>query len=464
MLSIAVEPFDAAAAKRDKAQEKVTTAREELADASDRVKQCQQDLNCWQQEWTELLTNLALADNLNSAAAVAALEKLEKAADAVAAAKDDESVAAAAETRVAAFDNLLATVWAATRPETSVPVSLARFAVVTEVYEQVERARKEAEHGAELTESAAQLNRELAEHRAAAAAAQAEIAALVQKYSVPDEAALLAAADRGGAVADLDRRIAEVEISLRGSGPLDVLEAEAAALDADQLPVQVDAARNRVKELDEAHQRSATGLGALRKEFALLDGSARGAEAAERRSECLAQLVEDTEEYLRLNLARQVLLRCMEEYRQANQDPVFARAQAVFARLTGGRFDRFLTDTDAHGGAVLRLGRSGGPSLAVDELSEGTRDQLYLALRLASLERYADSGRQLPIAFDDVFMAFDEERTRAGLGVLDEMAERFQVIVFTHHDHLAEQATKALPPGRAHIHRLPRFALAQGAQ
>ncbi|MGW0060555.1 hypothetical protein ACWDTT_11580 [Streptosporangium sandarakinum] len=53
---------------------------------------------------------------------------------------------------------------------------------------------------------------------------------------------------------------------------------------------------------------------------------------------------------------------------------------------------------------------------------------------------------------DDIFMTFDDQRTRATLRVLEEMTGRFQMIVFTHHDHLAE-----LPEGRLHLHPLPRF-------
>ncbi len=61
----------------------------------------------------------------------------------------------------------------------------------------------------------------------------------------------------------------------------------------------------------------------------------------------------------------------------------------------------------------------------------------------------------LPIAVDDIFMTFDEQRTEAALHVLDGMADRFQVIVFTHHEHVLRSAAKQLPKDRCHIHRLP---------
>ena len=63
----------------------------------------------------------------------------------------------------------------------------------------------------------------------------------------------------------------------------------------------------------------------------------------------------------------------------------------------------------------------------------------------------------MPFIVDDIFMTSDDERSTAGLRVLDALAEQCQVVVFTHHHHIAELAENTLPSGRAHIHRLPRF-------
>lgn len=88
----------------------------------------------------------------------------------------------------------------------------------------------------------------------------------------------------------------------------------------------------------------------------------------------------------------------------------------------------------------------------MEEMSEGTVDQLYLALRLASLDRFADEGRAMPLLLDDIMMAFDDERTGASLHMLEAMADRFQVIVFTHHTRLVDIAQRTLPADRLHIH------------
>jgi uncharacterized protein YhaN len=74
--------------------------------------------------------------------------------------------------------------------------------------------------------------------------------------------------------------------------------------------------------------------------------------------------------------------------------------------------------------------------VAIDGLSDGTRDQLYLALRLAALELHLEQAPGMPFIADDLFINYDDERSRAGLAALAELSERTQVIFLTHHDHL----------------------------
>ena len=85
--------------------------------------------------------------------------------------------------------------------------------------------------------------------------------------------------------------------------------------------------------------------------------------------------------------------------------------------------------------------RAGGGRVDVAGLSEGARDQLFLALRLALLERR--SGEPLPFIGDDILASFDDERTRATLALLADYGRRRQAILFTHHRHVADLARAA---------------------
>jgi uncharacterized protein YhaN len=151
----------------------------------------------------------------------------------------------------------------------------------------------------------------------------------------------------------------------------------------------------------------------------------------------------------------------MESYRQKNQGPVLARASELFAQLTLGSFEALRAGYGEDDRAVLRCVCAGagadGADVGVDALSDGTRDQLYLALRIASLERHALlAGDAMPLVVDDILVHFDDDRARASLAALGDLAQKTQVLFFTHHQRLVELAREAVPAGRLVEHRLDR--------
>ena len=103
---------------------------------------------------------------------------------------------------------------------------------------------------------------------------------------------------------------------------------------------------------------------------------------------------------------------------------------------------------------ALRFVREGGAEVDVSALSAGTRDQLYLSLRLASLLRFAEIAGPMPLVLDDVLVHFDDERSAAALSVLAEVSQSIQVLFFTHHARLVDLARRAVPPGLLVVHEL----------
>ena len=77
-------------------------------------------------------------------------------------------------------------------------------------------------------------------------------------------------------------------------------------------------------------------------------------------------------------------------------------------------------------------------------MSTGTADQLYLALRIASVTDYLDRAPPLPFVADDLFINFDDERAAAGFRVLGQLGTATQVLFFTHHEHLVDIARVTL--------------------
>lgn len=145
-----------------------------------------------------------------------------------------------------------------------------------------------------------------------------------------------------------------------------------------------------------------------------------------------------------LKLAARMLAGSMESYREKQADPVIRRAGELFSQLTGSRFMRLVEAHDEHDALQLLAERMGGERVPLDGLSEGTADQLYLALRLAFLEDYAVRNEPAPLIVDDIFQTFDDERVSAGLKVLASTAERFQTILFTHETSVVDIARREI--------------------
>jgi uncharacterized protein YhaN len=176
--------------------------------------------------------------------------------------------------------------------------------------------------------------------------------------------------------------------------------------------------------------------------------------AQEEAASLAAQVRSAAEQYRRLKLASAVLARAIERYRERHQGPVVKLASQLFAQLTLGSFAGLRAEYGDDGQAVLVGVRPDGRQTAVEGMSSGARDQLYLALRLASLHTYLDTKEPIPFIVDDVLVQFDDERSTAALRALAELSTRTQVIFFTHHEHLVDLATTCLNSSVLYKHKL----------
>ena len=186
-----------------------------------------------------------------------------------------------------------------------------------------------------------------------------------------------------------------------------------------------------------------------------MKGGADAAELKQQEEDLRARVKDDVEQYARLRLAASVLRAGIERYRQKAQNPVLARAGETFARLTLGSFTALRVDYDDRDEPVLVGVRPGGAPVGVAGMSLGTADQLYLALRLATLDAALDRHEPLPLIVDDVLVQFDDARAAATLEALAAFSKRAQVLFFTHHEHLVRLADDRLGAGVVLTHLLP---------
>ena len=250
--------------------------------------------------------------------------------------------------------------------------------------------------------------------------------------------------------------IASIEKEILGAGEgvtIAELEAQVEGVDPDSLPGRITELNNKIDdELEPRRTELAETKGREEKELEIMDGSDHAALLADQAQAILASIRSDAESYVRAKLASKILRDQIERYRRENQGPLVKRASEHFSALTLGSFDGLMTDFNEKDEPVLAGIRSGGERVTVEGMSSGTRDQLYLALRLASLEKYMESAEPMPFIVDDVLVDFDDARSQAALKALAELAEKTQVILFTHHSQVVEQSKQL--HGAVQVHGL----------
>lgn len=325
------------------------------------------------------------------------------------------------------------------------------------VAELAQEARAAATAQERLDQVAAERARLLAELERAEgrfASAEAQLAELASRAGVQEERLLDAVVEAAKQRSDLAVAIVSAEQELvvldDGSG-IDALVVAVAAMTADDEA----AARRGVEERRQALAAAREEVGrALAEADDVWTRAARDSAAADAQqavAETSAALAAAAESHLEAAAAAALLRWVLDRHRQTNQAPLIARAGAMFETVTGGSFQGLMVEYDENDRPAIVAVRGDGGKIGVEGLSEGTRDQLYLALRLGSIE---SSAHRLPIVCDDLLITADDVRAGAMLEVLAAASSSTQVILFTHHEHLVDVARASIGIDRFMLHRL----------
>ena len=138
-----------------------------------------------------------------------------------------------------------------------------------------------------------------------------------------------------------------------------------------------------------------------------------------------ARIAKLEETYAALTIAMETLGEARAELQRRFAPRITKRAQKMLAAMTGGRYNSVTMSEDFS----LRTS-TGEEDILRDAIwrSDGTMDQLYLALRLAVAEELTPKA---PLILDDVLVRFDDKRMRAAVELLQQMAEERQIILFS---------------------------------
>ena len=285
------------------------------------------------------------------------------------------------------------------------------------------------------TEKLDDLRREEARARRAADQDAADLAALLTEHEAPDVDAARQAISRS----DAARQLQSVVASCRGtlvalSGPgraLDALLAELAETgEIAGIAARLDAAVARLHEVEVEQAELREAAGALRDQIATIERDVAATETRQRREDLLGRLADTAERWAVAVLARHVLHGSREEYEAAHRPAVVQTAERYFSEWTEGRYTRIVAPL---GSQIEAVEHRDGTIVPVGNLSTGTAQQLYLAIRFGLVERFSETAEPLPIVMDDILVNFDDERALLAARSIADLSTRHQVVYFTCH-------------------------------
>lgn len=320
---------------------------------------------------------------------------------------------------------------------------------VLEMERRLEDAKRTREAQTARDAAIASFGEKIEECRESRRKAREVIGRLQEIAGVNSIAELKDAVDKSETLRGLQVELARVTLTLNEEGDgLSVAELwdECHLADLDRIAVREEALLQELAELREHLMDARERRSETRQAFEAIGGDDASARDAAKRQSALAEMKEIAEGYVRARSAAVLLQWAIDRYRREKQAPLLNRAGRLFATLTGGSFSDLRLDFDDQDHVRLIGIRSDASKVGVHGMSTGTADQLYLALRVASVEDYLERADPLPFLADDLFINFDDSRAAAGLGVLGQLARKTQVLFFTHHRHLVDLARTTLGP------------------
>lgn len=261
--------------------------------------------------------------------------------------------------------------------------------------------------------------------------------------------------NRGAEASKNAQELAHLEEQLEAEGNVSFASEDERLLASDHdaaLRAEEDLAEE-IEDIEREVSHLTERIGAGRLGLEQMRAESNAADAAADAQRALARVKDHVSRWCRARLASVLLSREIERYREENQAPLLLSTSSFFSRLTLESFTGVRAGFDDKDKPCLRCVRADGQEVDIGGLSDGTRDQLYLSLRLSSLLRRAEVAEPMPLILDDVLIQLDDQRAAAALSVLSDVSKKMQILFFTHHARLVDLARSAIDQGLV-VHEL----------
>ena len=307
---------------------------------------------------------------------------------------------------------------------------------LVKLYEEVresDRGRSGAKEDVEVAK------RQLQERRGELQEAQKELEQLFRSGGVESAEEFRVRAKQSERRAELKSRsrVALDQLQrISGPGePLEFLKTDLDGTDPRSITDEIASLEEERTSVDAQHGNLSTELGSIRTELGNLMGEEESSQMRMERNILLEQLRDYARDWSRLTFAQELLHEARRKFERERQPEVVRYAQKVFAALTEGRYRKVYAPLGEQTITVMDVdGQRKQPS----ELSRGTREQLFLALRFGLIRDLGQRTEPLPVIVDEVLVNFDPDRALQAAVAFTELSDTNQVLVFTCHPTVVE--------------------------
>ncbi len=431
---------------RNEAESLVRKTNQQIADANADAEKLKIELNDWQVAWRNALEPLQLPETSSPADVDMFIESLSNL-------HEKKKEANGLAERISGIDRdakEFATDLEALLIRLGQPLNNRTYQqVVKEIHEQLVQSREDAATRKECVKQISDQKENLRKAIESKMLLEKDLNELCGIANCETANELITAINKSTDAKQIQAKLDELNSSIYriGDGKNEMeLEKEASEVEPDGIPSQLIEIDNQLQIKDNYRESLRKQLWEEESKLRNMDGTSQSAEAAIDAQKLLAEMRLPVEHYMKLRLTITLVREVIEKYRTQNQSPLLSRTGEIFNHLTLQAFNDITVDFEDNDNQVIKGVRKDGRTVDIAGMSDGTRDQLYLALRIASVERYLLANSPMPFIVDDILVTFDDERSTAALEMLTELSAKTQVIFFTHHHRLVELAEKIKKP------------------
>ncbi len=206
-----------------------------------------------------------------------------------------------------------------------------------------------------------------------------------------------------------------------------------------------------VKDIQAFEDEENTALAKLKAQIEMLENSSQLSELKQEKSSLEEKNAHALDTYMTYALAQSFIKKTKAEYEREKQPELIKKASEIFSFITDGKWKNIVCSLD---NKDLTLNPASGSPLTPDRLSQGTKEQLYLSLRLAYILLANQYKESLPLLMDDIFVNFDLQRASQSAKTLAKIIEddkNQQILFFTCHEHIATLLKECNPSSSLYV-------------